>query len=150
MRDAPESDLAFFKTNRLDPELRAFRTTQPIPGAERPPNAATWIDDVFLNRTYGRLQARNDAARRWLDPNDPSDPTYAANDPPLPEPARCLMAIKDARTSLARSPDDWVAYRMLNEAYRFLTVQETAMLAGIPIKPEIEPESDRSLPTSNG
>ena len=85
--DAPESDLAFFKTNRLDPELRAFRTTQPIPGAERPPNAATWIDDVFLNRTYGRLQARNDAARRWLDPNDPSDPTYAANDPPLPEPA---------------------------------------------------------------
>ena len=34
--DAPGSDLAFFKTNRLDPELRAFRTTHPIRGAERP------------------------------------------------------------------------------------------------------------------
>ena len=118
------------------PSCVRFGPTQPIPGAERPPNATTWIDDVFQNRTYGRLQARNDAARRWLDPSDPSDPTYAANDPPLPEPARCLMAIQDARTSLARSPDDWVAYRMLNEAYRFLMVQEAAMLAGIPIKPE--------------
>jgi tetratricopeptide (TPR) repeat protein len=134
--DAPTSDLAFFKANRLDPEQRAFRTTHPIPGAERPPNPTSWIDDVFLNRTYGRLQARNDAARRWLDPNDPNDPTYAVNDPPLPEPARCFMAIRDARTSIARSPDDWVAYRMLNEAYRYLMAQETAMLASIPIKPE--------------
>ena len=134
--DAPASDLAFFKTNRLDPELRAFRTTKPVPGAERPPNPTTWIDDVFLNRTYGRLQARNDSARRWLDLGDPSDPTVAPNDPPLPEPARCLMAIQEARTALARSPDDWVAYRMLTEAYRYLMFQEAAMLAGIPIKPE--------------
>jgi tetratricopeptide (TPR) repeat protein len=150
--DAPASDLAFFKSNRLDPELRAFRTTHPVPGSERPPNATTWIDDVFLNRTYGRLQARNDAARRWLDPNDPSDPTYTANDPPLPEPARCLMAIQDARTALARSPDDWVAFRMLNEAYRYVMVQEAAMLAGIPIKPEnrnrirsVSPSLDRLM-----
>ena len=102
--DAPASDLAFFKSNRLDPELRAFRTTHPIPGAERPPNATTWIDDVFQNRTYGRLQARNDSARRWLDPSDPTDPTYTPNDPPLPEPARCLMAIQDARTALRAVP----------------------------------------------
>jgi tetratricopeptide (TPR) repeat protein len=134
--DAPGSDLAFFKINRLDPELRAYRTTHPIRGAERPPNATTWIDDVFQNRTYARLQARNDSARRWLDLGDASDPTYSANDPPLPDPARCLMAIQDARTSLARSPDDWVAYRVLNEAYRYLMFQEGAMLAGIPIKPE--------------
>jgi tetratricopeptide (TPR) repeat protein len=134
--DAPASDVAFFKTNRLDPELRAFRTTHPIPGAERPPNPTTWIDDVFQNRTYGRLQARNDAARRWLESGDPTDPAYSPNDPPLPEPARCLMAIQDARTALAHSPDDWVAFRTLNEAYRYLIFQEAAMLAGIPIKPE--------------
>ena len=102
--DAPGSDLAFFKINRLDPELRTFRTTHPIRGAERPPNATTWIDDVFQNRTYGRLQARNDSARRWLDLGDPSDPTFSVNDPPLPEPARCLMAIQDARTSLGAVP----------------------------------------------
>ena len=66
--DAPASDLAFFKANRLDPELRAFRTTHPIPGAERPPNPTTWIDDIFQNRTYGRLHSRNESARRWLDP----------------------------------------------------------------------------------
>lgn len=32
--DAPESDLAFFKANRLDPDLRAFRTAHPVPGAD--------------------------------------------------------------------------------------------------------------------
>ncbi len=55
---------------------------------------------------------------------------------PIPEPARCLLAIRDARTALSRSPDDWIAYRRLKDAYRLLMVQEAAMLAGIAIKPE--------------
>jgi tetratricopeptide (TPR) repeat protein len=133
--DAPESDLAFFKANRLDPVLRAFKTSHPVPGAERPPNPTSWIDSVFENRTAGRLQARTESARRWLDvagaARSPTGDTEA-----LPEPARCFLAIQDARTALARSPDDWVAYRRLNEAYRALMIQEAALLAGIPITPD--------------
>src|SRR5262249_35556129 len=54
----------------------------------------------------------------------------------IPDPARCLLAIQDARTALSRSPDDWIAFRRLNEAYRYLMLQESALLAGIAIKPE--------------
>ncbi len=134
--DAPEPDLAFFKANRLDPDLRAFRTAHPVPGAERPPNPTTWIDQIFQNRTFSRLQSRTESARRWLDGAISDDPSSTASSAPLPEPSRCLLAIQDARTALTRSPDDWVAFRILNEAYRYLMVQEAAMLAGIPITPE--------------
>jgi len=134
--DAPEPDLAFFKANRLDPELRAYKTNHPVPGAERPPNPTSWIDDVFQNRTLGRLVARTDSAGRWLDAAGPDDVVAPGNVAPLPEPARCLLAIQEARTALARSPDDWIAYRRLNDAYRYLMFQEAALLAGIPIAPE--------------
>jgi tetratricopeptide (TPR) repeat protein len=132
--DAPEPDLAFFKANRLDPGLRAFKVAHPVPGAERPPNPTSWIDVVFQNRTIGRLQARTVSARRWLD-TGPGDGPTGANQAAIPEPARCFLAIQEARTALSRSPDDWLAYRVLNDAYRFLMVQEAAMLAGIPITP---------------
>ena len=65
--DAPESDLAFFKANRLDPDLRAFRTAHPVPGAERPPNPTSMIDAIFQTRTLSRLHSRTQSARRWLD-----------------------------------------------------------------------------------
>jgi len=134
--DAPASDLAFFKANWLDPDLRAFRTTHPVVGAERPPNPTSWIDDVFQNRTYSRLHSRTESARRWLQVPGAAPSTPGADAHPIPEPARCLLAIREARTALARSPDDWIAYRRLNDAYRFLMFQEAAMLAGIPISPE--------------
>ena len=134
--DAPASDLAFFKSNRLDPELRAFRTAHPVPGAERPPNQTSMIDRIFETRTLSRLNSRTQAARRWLNPAAVDDPAATANSAPIPEPARCLLAIQEARRALAKSPDDWTAYRILSEAYRFLMVQEAAMLAGIPITPD--------------
>ena len=37
----------------------------------------------------------------------------------MPDPARCLLAIREARTALAKNPDDWLAYRLLNVAYRY-------------------------------
>ncbi len=134
--DGPASDLAFFKANWLDPELRAFRTTQPVVGAERPPNPSSWMDDIFQNRTYSRLQSRTESARRWLEVPSGLASTSAPDKEPIPEPARCLLAIREARTALARSPDDWIAYRRLKDAYRLLMLQEGAMLAGIPITPE--------------
>ena len=134
--DAPESDLAFFKVNRLDPDVRAYRAAQPVPGAERPPNPTSMIDTIFETRSQGRLHSRTQSARRWLNPVGADDPTATVTSPPLPEPARCLLAIQEARKALAKSPDDWTAYRILGEAYRYLMVQESAMLAGIPITPE--------------
>ncbi len=134
--DAPESDLAFFKANRLDPDLRAFRTAHPVPGAERPPNPTSMIDTIFWTRSLGRLHSRTQSARRWLNPATVDDPAATPDSLPLPEPARCLLAIQEARRALAKSPDDWTAYRILSEAYRYLMVQEAAMLAGIPITPE--------------
>ena len=72
--DAPESDLAFFKANRLDPDLRAFRTAHPVPGAERPPNPTSMIDTIFQTRSLGRLHSRTQSARRWLNPATVDDP----------------------------------------------------------------------------
>jgi tetratricopeptide (TPR) repeat protein len=134
--DASAAELAFFKANRLDPDLRAYHTNHAVPGSERPPTPSTMIDGIFQNRTLSRLHTRTDSARRWLLPagieaaSPPGTPTA------IPEPARCLLAIQEARTALAKSPDDWQAFRMLYQAYTFLMTQEAAMLEGIPINAE--------------
>jgi tetratricopeptide (TPR) repeat protein len=132
--DAPDGDKTVFEANRLDPEWRAFRTYHPVTGAERPPNPTTWIDDVFQNRTNSRPQSRTESSRRWLE-GASSEDTVVDGSEVLPEPARCLLAIQDARTALSHSPDDWIAFRRLKDAYRYLMIQEAAMLAGIPLTP---------------
>jgi tetratricopeptide (TPR) repeat protein len=134
--DAPNPDLAFFKANRLDPDLQAYRMTRPVPNNERPPNATSMIDYIFQTRTLSRLHSRTQSARRWLNGAFAIDPTATTNTPPIPDPARCLLSIREARTALAKSPDDWVAYRILNDAYRNLMMQEAAVMAGIPLTPE--------------
>jgi tetratricopeptide (TPR) repeat protein len=126
--DAPEPDLTAFKNNKLDPDLRAYRVSQPVPSADRPPTPTSWIDGIFRNRLLGSAQPHTGAAVRWLQAASPDD-----NQPNFPDPARCLMAIREARTALAKNPDDWVAYRLLDVAYRVLTLHETALLSGIPL-----------------
>jgi hypothetical protein len=134
--DAPPSDLAFFKENRLDADHLAYHKNRPVLSAPRPPNATTWIDNIFQNRTFSRPQSRTESSLRWLQPSGIEDLNLPPEERPIPSPARCLLAIQEARTALAHSPDDWVAFRRLKDAYRFLMVQEAAMLAGIPITPE--------------
>jgi tetratricopeptide (TPR) repeat protein len=129
--DAPEPDLAYFKANRLDPETRAFKTTSPTPAPERPPTPVTWMDKVFQARALERPQPHTGEALRWLSPPS-SDPNSA----PLPDPARCLLAVRAARTALAAKPDDNMAFRLLAEAYHDLMVQEAALMAGIALTPE--------------
>jgi len=126
--DAPEPDLATFKNNRLVPELRAYHLAQSVPSADRPPTPTSWIDDFFQNRLAGRPQTHTNAAVRWLQGG-----MQEGDQPMIPDPARCLLAIREARTALAKNPDDWVAFRLLNAAYRFLAQAETAILAGIPL-----------------
>ncbi len=127
--DVDPTEVAFFKANRLEPD-RVYRLTHALPGSGGPPGQTSWIDSVFLNRTNNRQQARNYSAVRWLEMG------AIPGQPVVPDPAQCLLAIQDARTALSRSPDDWMAFRLLNDSYRFLMIQETAMLAGIPITPE--------------
>jgi tetratricopeptide (TPR) repeat protein len=139
--DAPASDLAVFKANRLDPE-RVYRLSRPLPASAGPPGQTSWIDEVFQNRTYNRPQMRNASARRWLEMGaSPSQPM-------LPEPAQCLLAIQEARIALSRSPDDWQAFRTLNDAYRFLAIRESAMLAGIVVTPENRTQLSRVAPSA--
>lgn len=139
--DSPEPDLTAFKNNRLEPELRAFKLSEPIPTADRPPTPTTWMDEIFTNRLSGRPQSHTSAASRWL-----QGTSLDTGQPELPEPARCILAIREARTALSKSPDDWVAYRLLNAAYRLLTLQETALLGGIPLTPENQARIGRLNP----
>ncbi len=111
--DASEPDLATFKKNRLEPELQAYRVAKPVPSADRPPTPTSWIDDIFKNRLAGKPQTHSNAALRWLQGGnvDPDQPVR-------PDPARCILAIREARTATANNPDDFVAYRLLDAAYR--------------------------------
>jgi tetratricopeptide (TPR) repeat protein len=128
-KDAPAEDLAVFEANRLQP-AQIYTKTNPLPSSEGPPTPTSWIDDIFQNRWLDRTQRRTDAAWRWL----MAGPEGATRS--IPEPARCLLAIQDARIALSRNPDDPTAYRILNEAYRMLSQQETALLSGIALTPE--------------
>ena len=135
--DAPASDLAFFKANKLDADDIAYRRTHAVAGSERPPNPTTWIDGVFQNRTFSRPQSRVDSAQRWLHgPLQEAEKAIQQQLPWLPDPAHCLLAIQDARAALANSPDDWLAFRTLKDGYRHLMLQENAMLYGIPVTHE--------------
>jgi tetratricopeptide (TPR) repeat protein len=130
--DAPAGDLAFFKENRLEPD-KVYRVANTVPPTEGPPTPTSWMDEVFQNRNLSRSQMRTQAAWRWLlaGPNEGGQL--------IPEPARCLLAIQDARIALSQNPDDTSAFRALNDAYRWLTIQETALLAGIPLTRENQP-----------
>ncbi|APW60594.1 hypothetical protein BSF38_02069 [Paludisphaera borealis] len=141
--DAPEPDLTAFKANRLEPDLRAYKVVSPLPSADRPPTPVNWIDDVFQSRALTAPQARIDAALRWLEGAAP-----ILDQATMPDPARCLLAIREARTALARNPDDTTAYRVLARAYRLLTLQETALLAGIPLTPENQDQISRLVVNS--
>jgi tetratricopeptide (TPR) repeat protein len=140
--DAPASDLAVFKENRLEPS-RVYHAATPLPASEGPPTATSLIDQIFENRSLDRAQMRTQSAWRWLT----SGSTAAAGQPYLPEPARCLLAIQDARIALSREPSDPMAFRILNEAYRVLTLQETALLSGIPLTPDNIPRITALVPS---
>ncbi len=129
-KDAPAADLAFFNANRLEPG-RVYRVSNPVPPVSGPPTPTSWMDEIFQNRNLDRSQiTHSQAALRWL--------YGGANDggPVLPDPARCLLAIQEARTALSRNADDMAAFRVLMDAYGFLTMQENALLAGVPLTPE--------------
>lgn len=129
--DAGESDLAFFTKNRLDPDLVAYKQSKPTPAVDRPPTPVSWMDNLFQTRALTRPQPHTESARRWL-----SGPDSGAGRLSIPDPARCLAAIREARTALAAKPDDPDAFRLLAASYKALMMQETALLAGLKLSPE--------------
>ena len=68
--------------------------------------------------------------------------------PTLPDPARCLLAIREARTALAKNPDDWVAYRLLDVAYRFLVQRRPPSLPAFRSTARTRPGDARWYPIS--
>jgi len=129
--DANANDLAYFKSNRLDAETLAYHRTKPVPTTDRPPTAVTKLDSIFQIRLLEAPQPHTESSRRWL-----MGPNYDPNAPILPSPARCILAIREARAALAKKPDDSRAYRLLSAAYRDLMVQESALLAGLTLTPK--------------
>ena len=129
--DAADPDLAAFRARRLDPDLRAYKLASPAPAADRPPTPVDMIDDVFQSRALTPPRSETNAARRWLSGGVGPD-----GSPAPPDPARCLLAIREARTALASNPDDTAAYRLLALAYRSLAQQEAALISGIALTPE--------------
>lgn len=130
--DAVDTDVAFFNSKKLDPGMAAYRRSQATMPVDRPPSPVTWIDRYFQTRTTARPQPHDDAARRWLAGS--SDPDAPAQN--LPDPARCLLAIREARTALASKPDDHQAFMILAGVYKLLMAQESALLAGLKLTPE--------------
>ncbi|GAC1463561.1 MAG: hypothetical protein NVSMB9_01190 [Isosphaeraceae bacterium] len=142
--DASAADVAYFESHRLDPDLLAYKRTRPIPSADRPPSPVDWMDTVFQTRAMARPQPHTDTARRWLSRTD-----FDAGAPGLPEPARCLLAIGEARIALASRPDDPAAFRVLATAYKGLMLQEQALMAGLKLTPEYAAQISRINPQPN-
>ena len=119
-------DVTFFKANRLDAIELAFKRPKAVPAWVGAPQAVGAVDNVFRNRLLNRPQPHVSAAQHWLRPA-----SVAAGANYLPDPAHCLLAIRELRTALSSKPDDFTAYRLLGEAYRLLLAQESALIAGI-------------------
>ena len=137
-------DVTFFNSNKLDATEMAFRRPKPVPewvGTPRP--VVEMVDSVFQNRLLARPQPHVEAARHWLRPvTVPVGTNY------LPDPAHCLLAIRELRTALSSKPDDYTAYQLLAEAYRLLLAQESALIAGITPSPENFTRISQATPQS--
>ena len=126
--DAPEVDLAYFRSNRLDATSLAYRHARPAPSGGAPPTPTSWLDTIFRGKSLTRPQSHDDSSRRWL---EGAGIGLEPGAPALPDPARCLLAIREARVALSRNPNDYLAYRLLADAYRLLMVEEAALLGGL-------------------
>ena len=140
--DAPASDLAFFKANRLEPD-RVYRVSNPVPPVRGPPTPTSWIDEIFQNRTCDRPQMREpQAAWRWLDGRAERRRSRSC-------PSRrsaCSRSRRPGSRCRAAPTTGWPSASS-NDAYRFLMIQETALLAGIPLTPENRPRISMITPT---
>ena len=136
--DAAEPDLAAFKTNRLEPELRAYKVAEPVPppiGRRR--RRPGWTTSSRTGCWAGPSRTPMPPAAGSSGASLDDGPGRACPTPP----AACWPSARRA-PRWPRAPTTGSAYRLLDAAYRLLTLQETALLAGIPLTPG-EPGPDR-------
>jgi hypothetical protein len=128
---ANPADVAYFRANRLDADELVYKRPKLVAPWQRTPTPTELIDTVFQNRLLNRPQPHTAASLNWLEPaNMPAGQLY------LPDPAHCLMAIREARAALSAKPDDSIAFQILYIAYQRLMAQESALIQGIALTQE--------------
>ena len=125
--DADAADLKYFKEHRLDADDIVYRRQEPIRLTFEPPSEVSWIDDYYRLRALTPTQPHVAVAIRWLKLDEPEE---SASQSPrrLPTPAECFMAIRECRAALSIKSSDPMAFRVLSLAYKYLALQETALL----------------------
>ena len=117
-------DLAYIRENQLDADTHVYQGKGDVPSITAPPTPVSWLDQWFRSR--GPVDVRPArAGRRPLD-------RHPLGDPSTSRPVHCLAAIREARLALVHNPDEPSGYRILDIAYRFLTLSEAAILAKEP------------------
>lgn len=122
--DAKAEDLAYFRKREMNPDNLAYSNPEPPPSSEQLPTGTS--DLAKLYPKHVQAQPHTMAAARWLRPAD-----VAPNTPYLADPARCFLAIRDARKALHTNVNESAAYLQLADAYNILLSEESALLAGI-------------------
>jgi hypothetical protein len=130
--DAIETDLAYFRSHKLDADNLVYKNPTLTPSSDQLPPTTSILTGVYQSRARGRVQSHTVAGSNWLSP-----PEIEPDTPFIPDPAHCLMAIREARHALAQEPGDSSAYRLLATAYSLLLTQEAGLLGGY------EPSSER-------
>jgi hypothetical protein len=124
--DAKGEDLAYFRKHEMNAENLAYKNPEPVPSSSELPRATSAIDILDKRSLRARANPHTLAAARWLHPADvPQNTNFVA------EPARCLMAIRDARRAIVANPSESLAYLLLADAYTTLLTEESALLAGV-------------------
>ncbi|HWE40157.1 MAG TPA: hypothetical protein VG406_26635 [Isosphaeraceae bacterium] len=125
---ASKVDLGYFKEHALKAEQVAYHREQPTRSAVEPPVETGWVDRIFRARSLAGPQPHVLAAIRWLTPEEALRGEASTLSLPPPDPAHCLLAIRECRAALAERPNDPDAFRHLAIAYRYLMNAEVAEL----------------------
>jgi tetratricopeptide (TPR) repeat protein len=130
--DKPTEDQAFFDSNKLDADAMVYTRPATLLAPDRTPSRVDLMDRIVRHRTLAPTDPHLDRSRRWLVP-----PPGAKPEDPL-DPARCLLAVREARTAIARNPDDPDAYRALDLALQALSMAESNLLVANPMGQPID------------
>jgi hypothetical protein len=130
--DAVETDLAYFRSHKLDADNLVYKNPKMTASSDQLPPTSSILSGVYQSRARGRMQSHTVAGSNWLNP-----PEIEPGASFVPDPAHCLMAVREARQALALDPGDSTAYRLLATAYSLLLTQEAGLLGGY------EPSSER-------
>jgi hypothetical protein len=118
--DRETVDLARIKELRLEPDAAVYGRNGPIEGPERPPTELGLMDTLLPSRANSDPDPHYFSGSRWF--------LTAGEQAATIDPARAILAIREARLALRNNPDDTAAFRLLQTAYRSLVQAEATIL----------------------